>query len=151
MSNSAAKICAQKIVKQYSIFAGNDLARIAAEDDIEKIIVENFRKRQASDSDHARVISQWMNEWRQFFGGQYALAPKDAKAVKALLSIGDNTPERVIMTATAAWRFRDSRRHFNCKFSTTIAGLHSKWNEIRAELSTNATPVSDNQRNRSTY
>ena len=92
-----------------------------------------------------------MVEWRNFFGESYTFTPKDAKAIKLLLSNGDNTPDQVLRVAAAAWRFRDSRRHFNCKFSTTITGLQSKWNEIRAELSLNEKPVTSHPRNSATY
>jgi len=147
---SPARTSARQIVAQLRIYAENELCRVAIEDEIEKIISENYRKRTNSESDHARTIDQWVTAWKEFFGEPYVFTPKDAKAVKLLLS-GDISPEKVMQVAQTAWRFRDSRKHFNCKFSVTLCGLQAKWNEIRSEIGSNATTVSNNPRNLSTY
>lgn len=103
---------------------GNQVAGI-----IESVLVAQPR----SETDHQKLITLWCAAYEEFYGGKYSFSAKDGKAVKTLLGLS-MPPTEVVMLAQRAWRFRDSRRHFNCKFSVTLSGLAGRVNEIRSEL-----------------
>lgn len=91
-------------------------------------------KPKTNESEHKQLIRLWCAAYEEFFGGKYAFSAKDGKAVKTLLALAMK-PTEIMALAERAWRMRESRRHFNCKFSVTLSGMASRVNEIRSELS----------------
>lgn len=133
-SSSHSRASAKEIITLFHIYATNEAARISAEDEIAAIIDRNIRSKASPQSDHGKLVELWMVAYKEFFGTPSSFLPRDGKGAKGLLATG-LTPEQIMVVAKAAWRFRDdTRKHWNCKFSVTLCGLHAKFNEIRSEL-----------------
>ena len=69
--------------------------------------------------------------WQERFGGPYKFqGAKDGKAADSLLATGLSVAE-IISIARSAWARLDE---FNCKHAMSLAGLSSRFNEIRGEV-----------------
>jgi len=133
-TSSHSRASAREIVILFHIHPNSESSRLSAEDEIAAIIDRNIRSKATPQSDHGKLVELWMTAYKEFFGTPSLFLPRDGKGAKGLLATG-LSPEQIMAVAKAAWRFRDdTRKHWNCKFSVTICGLYSKFNEIRNEL-----------------
>lgn len=128
-----SRAAAREIVELFNIHKDDPAGKIVAEDEIVAVIEKHRQKKSAPMTDYGRLVDLWMARYKEFFGSPSAFLPRDGKGAKTLLSTG-MTPEQIMGIAVMAWRFRDSKRHWNCKFSVTLCGLCSRFNEIRSEL-----------------
>lgn len=87
------------------------------------------KKAEASPSAHHELIRKWSEAFEGKFKRKYFFqSAKDAAAAKAILKI-EPDPDRVVQVATKAWA--NLKNDFLLNQSFTLAGLASKWNEIR--------------------
>lgn len=80
---------------------------------------------------HQQFIAEWCAAYENEFGQRYRVTPRDGKAVKELLTEGEDA-EALVWTAQQAWR--KGPKAWNCHRSITIHFFAAHLNEVRAEL-----------------
>lgn len=87
------------------------------------------------DPRHHEVTSRWSAYFLEHHTISYAFSPRDAVALKRLLSQVKDSSSEILQTAKASWERSQTDRYARaCKQASTLHGLCGAYNEIRVEL-----------------